>query len=887
VLEITSKIIQFLLGMGLKARKSLLIFATIILCIILPVFVEFTNSHLQSLALVTHRRSPDEIQDLIEKAKILYQGGRYVEAVKLLQEAANSETSSVGSLQKAIILTNLSLAYQQLGLLKDAERAIAQSMRILEKLPASTQRWQIVAQALDVQGKLEFTQGKAELAITIWKRAGNIYEKIGDKKSLVRNYINSSQALQSLGFFSQASKVLSKVKENLNTETDMKLKAMGLRSLGNTLQVIGDLNESIKILKDALFAAKVNSSNAEISETLFSLGNTARAQKNYEKALQYYQQAVTVSTDINTRIQARLNQLSLLIKKHDLAQALDLVTQIQPDINKLTYSRGSIYKKINFARNLTKLSIELSANETKKEFIKTSASILANAVKEAEYLQDKRAESYALGTLGEIYQKTKQFSEAQKLTEKALFIAKNINAPDIIYQWQWQIGRLYEQQLDTKAAIKAYIEAYNNLKLISGDLLAINPDTQFSFRENVEPVYRELVALLLKSQGKSEAKLQITPENLKQARNIIESLQVAEINNFFRFKCLEEKQELDTILDNKDETAAIIYPIILPESIDIILKLPNQDLYFYKTEINQHNIENILENLQESLTDVTLAQKVKAESQQIYDLLIKPLEVDLSKNKIQTLVFILDGRLRNIPMSVLYDKKQDKFLFEKYAIVLTPGLQLIDPQILQKVKIKVLTAGVSEKRIIDNQVFPALNNVPNELQNILKQVPKAEKLFNNYFTHNNLEKQLQNTSFSVVHLATHGEFSSDQDKTFIVTWNKLLKAKEFDILLRNSDQNTSKALELLVLSACKTAKSDKNAALGLAGVAVRAGARSTLATLWSVDDKSVVDLMIEFYKQLKSGVNKAEALQKAQKAVFSHEKRPYFWAPFVLLGNWL
>ena len=139
----------------------------------------------------------------------------------------------------------------------------------------------------------------------------------------------------------------------------------------------------------------------------------------------------------------------------------------------------------------------------------------------------------------------------------------------------------------------------------------------------------------------------------------------------------------------------------------------------------------------------------------------------------------------------------------------------------------------------------------------------------------------------MVHLATHGEFSSDPEKTFILTSDKLVKVKEFDNLLRVSDSSKSKSIELLVLSACKTAEGDKRAALGLAGIAVRAGARSTLATLWSIDDRFTADVMSEFYRQLKAGVNKAEALQRAQLAVFAKDNSPYFWASYVLVGNWL
>ena len=238
-------------------------------------------------------------------------------------------------------------------------------------------------------------------------------------------------------------------------------------------------------------------------------------------------------------------------------------------------------------------------------------------------------------------------------------------------------------------------------------------------------------------------------------------------------------------------------------------------------------------------------------------------------------------------MGVLYDKKQQKYLAEKYAIALTPGLQLLDPKPLQQVQLNTLTAEVTEERFIEEQNFPPLQNVVRELESIQAEVPKNEELLNQKFTETNLQKELQSVPFSVVHIATHGEFSSDPDKTFILTWDKLLKVKEFDNLLRISDQRRTSSIELLILSACKTAEGDKQAALGLAGVAMRAGARSTLATLWSVDDEITADFMSQLYRELNAGVNKAEALRRAQLAIFANEKRPYFWAPYVLVGNWL
>ena len=139
-----------------------------------------------------------------------------------------------------------------------------------------------------------------------------------------------------------------------------------------------------------------------------------------------------------------------------------------------------------------------------------------------------------------------------------------------------------------------------------------------------------------------------------------------------------------------------------------------------------------------------------------------------------------------------------------------------------------------------------------------------------------------------MHIATHGQFSSQADRTFIVAWNSQINVKELDNLLRRREQEKPRPIELLVLSACETADGDNRAALGLAGVAVRAGARSTLATLWRVNDKSTATLMVKFYQELaKEGVTKAQALRRAQLSLLENEyKSPYYWAPFVLVGNW-
>ncbi len=870
--------------------KHLLALMTAFLCTVAsPVRAKVPNVNFAGENLTS---SQGKAQDLVQQGKTLYDTGQFALAVQILQQAADAFRATGDGLREAMTLSNLSLAYQQLGLWIEAEQAIAHSVDLLQNLDNSKERAAINAQALDVQGRLQFAQGQAESALTTWQRSAEIYQQIGDaygkdsvlRAALTRNRINSAQALQALGLYRQANNILTSVEQTLKNQPDSSLKTTGLLSLGNILQVVGDLRESRKLLDQSLVLAKASSSNQAISEALFSLGNTARAQQDTEAALNYYKQAQAVSTNPIALIQAQLNQLSLLIETKQFPAALALSSQVQSEIGNLPASRMAVDAKINFAESLMKLGSRESGIESRENATpQRTAQVLAEAVKQAQSLRDKRTESYAIGTLGELYEKTEQFANAQNLTEKALFIAQSINASDIAYQWQWQLGRLLKQQGDIKGAIAYYAEAVKTLQSLRNDLVAINPDIQFSFTESVEPVYREFVELLLRGGGNSAP----SQDNLKLARSVIESLQLAELDNFFRSACLNSKQGVDILVDKKDQQAAVIYPIILPDRLDVILKLPNQDLRHYSTLITQDKVEGVVANLREYLLDVTRTSQVKHLSQQIYDWLIKPGEAELAKSGTKTLVFVLDGELRNVPMAVLYDKQQQKYLFQKYALALTPGLQLLDPKPLQQVQLHVLAAGVDEKRFIEGREFLPLENVPRELKEIKSEIPRSEELLNQQFTETNLQNQLLQAPFSVVHIATHGEFSSDPEKTYILTWDKLLKVKEFDNLLRISDSSRSSTIELLVLSACKTAEGDKRAALGLAGVAVRAGARSTLATLWSVDDQSTANLMSEFYRELNAGVNKAEALQRAQLAVFAKEKSPYFWAPYVLVGNWL
>ncbi|WP_229424257.1 CHAT domain-containing protein [Moorena producens] len=435
--------------------------------------------------------------------------------------------------------------------------------------------------------------------------------------------------------------------------------------------------------------------------------------------------------------------------------------------------------------------------------------------------------------------------------------------------------RLLRQPLkeDKKGARAAYSQSVQTLKYIRSDLVAISSDIQFGFRERVEPVYRELVGLLLEPNA--------SQENLKQARDVIESLQLAELDNFFRDTCLDAKP---VNIDEIDPKAAIFYTIILPDRLEVIVTLPGQPLRQITTNLPQPEIEHQLASVIRNITSPWRALR-KENLQTIHDWLIGPIEAELANSNIRTLVFIPDGALRNIPMSVLYDG--ERYSIEKYSIAVAPSLQLIDSQANVRQNVSVLSAGVAEVRP-HRPNLGALPGVKVELENINAEVPSLI-LLNESFTESNFNTEVNTSAYEVVHLATHGEFSSVAEETFLLTWDEEININELNTLI-SADQKQKNPIELLVLSACRTAAGDSRAALGLAGVAVRSGARSTLASLWSVDDVATTELMTRFYQRLAKGnVTKAEALRQAQQDLLQSEayNHPIYWSAFILLGNWL
>lgn len=584
-------------------------------------------------------QTQSDAQQLVNQATQLYRSGQLQEAAVVWEKAVSAFSAQKDNLNQAMALSNLSLTYQQLGQWEKATKANQQSLVLLQTQPQSQDKQKILAQALDIQGYLQKEVGQFTQSLESWQQAAKIYSQIKEPAKLAQNQINQSQVMQDMGLFPRACKTLLEVfnqelgvsdcqefsqlsseeltakLQKITSESPSVTKVIGLRSLGELLRFIGQPEQSQLVLDSSLILAQKLNSPQEQAATYLSIGNTAktlaenervrrRRETYYQQAVDAYMQAAKLTTLPTTRQQAQLNHLGLLLKqgKYDPEKYQDAKAfwlSLNPQDLKFSPSRTGIYEQINYAQSLAELIQPENSQQKQNSQLPSFDEIdktLAEAATQAKNLGDKQAEAYALGNRGALYEQRgskEDLSQAEKFTRQALNVVSSLESPYISYQYFWQLGRIRKAQGDIPDAIAAYTKAYNALQSLRSDLVAVNPEVQFSFRSSVEPVYRQLVELELEyaQSLKADKKEQESQKRLTQARNVLESLQLAELNNFFREACVETNSKP---IDQLDTNAAVVYPIILSnqqqsnanvERLEVILSLPKQPPRLYSTKL--------------------------------------------------------------------------------------------------------------------------------------------------------------------------------------------------------------------------------------------------------------------------------------------------------------
>ena len=755
--------------------------------------------------------------------------------------------------------------------------------------------------------------GEPKAAIAYWGELVAYYRQINNWSSVGQILIQQAQVYNSLGEPNDARRLSEIALQIARTHHDDTLESAALRIRGEAHRIEGNYNKAIIDLKFSIKAARDTHNLAYQAAAFNQLGityiNLSKQNYNYAKiawdkgeideaenftkkaskydfqALEYFQN----SLNIFRKAKDKINEIKLLIYsippakrigKSQLATAqLQLVLLL---LENLPISEAKAYRAIELAELLKYLSSEtnLSFAQCPTNYRESQTIDLLNqAVLIAQKFSDHRALSFAFGNLGHIYECHHDYEQALKLTKQAQQTAQTKpNAQDSLYLWYWQAGRILKSQNRPLEAIAAYEQAVTTLEKIYTQIVVTNPDLQADPYDTLEWIYRELIALKL------------SLEDVDSAITNLDALKLVELRNYFRRDDVTVKfHQAKADLLNTDTITAVFWSIVLEKRTAIVVHLPNGETKLKWIDFDSQRFKDEIIKFRLGLERRSDIIYNRRQAQKLYDLIVRPFATDLESLQVKTLVFVPDSFLRSVPMAALHDGQ--KFLIQKYAIASTPSLSLTDPFKIKSENLRALAVGLTQDAKVDGRTYKALTNIKKEIDQVLMLIPGSKQLLNQEFTRDRLQAELQRSIYPIIHIATHAEFGITPEDTFVIIGkNEKLTMTDLYSMIQNLSKGIN-SVDLLLLTACETARGNDHTNLGLASVAVSAGVRSTLASLWSINDAATVTLVTKFYQYWYDyGFSKAEALQKAQQDLITLGKKyahPYYWAPFILLGNWL
>jgi CHAT domain-containing protein len=791
-------------------------------------------------------------------------------------------------------------------------------------------------------GRSSYQEGAFSQALQYWFEAARRYEQDGRIPDHIKAQVSLSQALYQTGHYKEAGAILTEAGTRAARIGDRLLTVTIQSRLGAVLFILGENEQALQAIDQGLALARKLDHGALTATLLNDRGNILTAEKNFPEAVAAYTESSLLAKTSNqpvlatialingaraairdgdlstgkTKLEVAAQELSSTPDSYDVVNAWLTLGEAYEEIIRPRATdaapKSEVHRPLLLAKRGrgapippegTSASDEPVATDPLSEerppsdqatptpalpeqpvqidntVLRHAAESYWNAIQIATRLKDSRSESYGWGNLGHVYEMLNRTDEALDLTRRAILAAQRVRSPESLYRWHWQTARLLRAKGGTEEAILAYQRAVETLQPIRSEFLLGNRNRQFSFRETTGNLFFELADMLLQRASS-------TPDGpqrqhlLVQAQDTVELYKAAELQDYFRDDCVATARSRSTDIAQESRSTAIIYPIVLSDRLELLVSLPSG--------LKQFIIPITSGRLTEEIRSFRLALETRtsnaylSHARKFYDWLIRPMEADLTAGLIKTLVFVPDGPLRTIPMAPLYDGAQ--FLIERYAIATTPGLTLTDARPLNRKQVHMFSMGLTK----GVQGFPPLPYVAQELS-ALQSIYGGKQLLNEDFRALQVERDLKEEPYNIIHIASHGRVESDGTKSFILTFDDRITMDRLSNLVGLFDFRSA-PLELLTLSACETAAGDDRAALGLAGMAIKAGAKSALATLWFIEDEATADLIAEFYKNLRNPtVSKAVALQQAQLSLLKNPDRshPILWAPFLLINNWL
>lgn len=475
-----------------------------------------------------------------------------------------------------------------------------------------------------------------------------------------------------------------------------------------------------------------------------------------------------------------------------------------------------------------------------------------------------------------------QPDSALELASRSFFEAQQDQRFAANYIALWQTARLLAQKGQKELAETFYQLAIRQFNLVDKTFFVADPPRPL-FARFPENTFLDLAKLHITNAVSAPNDSEKQIESAK-ARTAIENYKKTQFDRIFlnaRCDTLlgDMAVSIEEVIQNLDAETSVIYMIPTDDRIELMACFKGGVVAINEVPVS-------LKGLKETCNDLFMDCKTvdpntnfdTTIAKSLYDLLIRPIEGELSQRGIKKLALIPQGPLGNVPFGALHDGKA--FLIESFAISEIPNITLLKSDDSGSKQSRVLIGGLTDQD---------LQYVQSEIDGINKYFPSTSQLSGKDFSVEELKSLISQNRFNVIHFATHAFFGGSPDNTYFKTNGENLYGSEFAELLY-SNVLSETPLDLLTLSACQTAVEDENTGAGLANIAIQSGARSVIATRWNVNDESISLLMQEFYRAWKQeGLSKTEALQKAQIFILKNERfdgHPVHWAPTVLIGNW-
>jgi len=767
----------------------------------------------------------------------------------------------------------------------------------------TSQDWTIEADKLLEQGIQQFDISEYQAAIRSWQQTLAIYQQLKDRDGEASSLNNLGLAYYSLGQYPKAIEFHQQslaIKQEIG---DRNGEALSLMNMGIAYSELGQYPKAIEFYQQSLSIQRQIGDRNGQALSLMNIGNVYFDLEQYPKAIEFFHKSLSIQRQIGDR-----NGEAKSIG--NMGNAYNFLGQYPKAIEFFQQSMV-IFRDIGdiAGQGITLSNIGLTLEKQQQPelaivFYKQSVNVREGIRQDLRKLPREQQESYTQ-TVADTY---------RGLADLLLSQGRVLEAQQVL-----ELLKIQELRDFTRNARAGGETAGIALSRIEEDILK---------------KYGTLIAFGLKLYECEQQKCNI----LSQLRDQLDTLtqQFNQDTNTFR-KTLQERLAKDPALMEPEQvrnTAAkivtaepdtiLVYPLVLKDKIRILLatRAGEKGVVFrtFETPVNQQQLWNKVSQFRTELSNPNGEKELKAISQELYNWLIKPLEGEIKGKNVRNLVFSLDRSTRYIPMAALFDGKQ--YLIERYGIstILNAGLTDVKDRLPSKKQdIKVLAMGVSK-------AFPgfnALSNVPLELANIVQKSGKentgifpGSEFLDEAFIFPTLRDNLSGNK--ILHIATHGKFESGRpENSFLLSGTgEELKIDQIQTL-----QNYMKDTHLVVLSACETALGGVDAdGIEMSGISfyfLTNGAKAVIASLWLVNDASTSQLMQQFYQNLSTGkMTKAQALREAQIAMIQDSKiqsgdvnrssvnytpgqsrnsesishnlsHPYYWSPFILIGNGL